>query len=203
MQLKHLANIAAGHPFRGRILESLGSGVVAVQMKDVSSQTAFSWGVNWGECVETEPTGRRDDALQVGDILVAARGSRNYAVLIDDSLAASGKQAIAAPHFFILRVTSSTILPEFLCWYLNQPPCQRYFELNSEGTLTKAIKRNAVEEIHIAVPVLAKQQTIIGLAHTLQQELHLIEQLRRNGEQMLAAIAADLLTDPAHATQPR
>ncbi|WP_203571429.1 MULTISPECIES: hypothetical protein [Deefgea] len=201
MQLKDLAIISAGHPFRGKIPESLGSGIVAVQMKDASALG----GVAWADCIETEPTGRRDDCLQVGDILVAARGSRNYAVLIDDSLTATGKQAIAAPQFFIVRATAPQLLPEYLCWFLNQPPSQRYFDLNAEGTITKAIKRNALEEIPIAVPDLARQQAIIGLANTLQQELRLIEQLRRNGEQMLAAIAnelaADLLTTATPAIQ--
>lgn len=201
MKLKHLANISAGHPFRGKIPESPRSGIVVVQMKDASVQ-GF---VNWDDCIETEPTGRRDDCLQIGDILVAARGSRNYAVLIDNSLTATGKQAIAAPQFFIVRATAPQLLPEYLCWFLNQPPSQRYFDLNAEGTFTKALKRNALEEIPIAIPDLAKQRAIIGLANTLQQEMHLIEQLRRNGEQMLATIAnelaADLLTAPTSAIQ--
>lgn len=199
MHLRNLAHITAGHPFRGKIPESPGSGIVAVQMKDTSSQD----GVNWTECLETEPTGRRDDYLQVGDILVAARGSRNYAVLIDETLTSTGKQAVAAPHFFIVRATTANIRPEFLCWFLNQQPSQRYFDLNSEGTLTKALKRNALDEIHIAVPAIDKQQAIIDLANTLKQELRLIEQLRRNGEQMLAAIAADLLDDPTDEIQNR
>ncbi|WP_423709305.1 restriction endonuclease subunit S [Undibacterium sp. WLX3042] len=191
MQLKYLAEISAGHPFRGKIPESPGSGVVAVQMKDASVLV----GVNWAECIETEPTGRRDDCLQVGDILVAARGNHNYAVLIDNTLAKTGKQAIAAPQFFIVRSTSSQLLPDYLCWYLNQPPSQRYFELNAEGTYTKAIKRNALEEIPIAVPDLARQQAIAGIANTLRQEQRVLEQLRRNGEQMLAAIANQLAAD--------
>lgn len=184
-----IATISAGHPFRGKIPEAPGSGVLAVQMKDTSPHD----GIRWADCVETELSGRRDEGLRVGDILVAARGSRNYAVLIDGSLATTGKQAVAAPHFYIVRVTSPAILPEFLAWFLNQQPCQRYFELNAEGTLTKSIKRSALEATSIAIPPLKKQQAIIGLANSLKQELELIEQLRRNGEQMLSAIAADLL----------
>ncbi|AZN36731.1 restriction endonuclease subunit S [Iodobacter ciconiae] len=187
--LSDLANIAAGHPFRGKVPESPGSGVIAVQMKDASPQQ----GVSWAECVETEPAGRRDDWLQVGDILVAARGSHNYAVLIDDTLTTMGKLAVAAPHFFVVRVTHHGILPEYLCWFLNQQPSQRYFDLNSEGTLTKAIKRSALEATPIAIPPLNKQQIIIKLANTIKQELQLIEQLRRNGEQLLTSIANGLL----------
>ena len=190
MKLKYLANISAGHPFRGKIPESPGSGIIAIQMKDTSVQS----GVIWIDCIETEPTGRRDDFLQVGDILVAARGNHNYAVRIDEALNTTGKQAIAAPQFFVVRAHSPHLLPEYLCWFFNQPPSQRYFDLNAEGTLTKAIKRNALEEIPIAVPELAKQQAIVNLANVLQKELQLIEQLRHNGEQLLASIANDLVT---------
>ncbi|QBJ78385.1 restriction endonuclease subunit S [Aquitalea sp. USM4] len=203
LRMKDLARISAGHPFRGKIIESRGSGVVAVQMKDASVLD----NVNWAECIETEPTGHRNDYLQIGDILVAARGSHNYAVLIDATLTVIGKQAIAAPQFFIVRVAKNKILPEYLCWFLNQPPCQRYFNLNAEGTLTKAIKRSALDEMPIVVPSMARQHTIVGLTHTLQQELRLIEQLRRNNEQMQAAIAnqlaADLLPKPVTAKQYR
>jgi restriction endonuclease S subunit len=191
MQLKYLANISAGHPFRGKIPEAPNSGIIAIQMKDASAQ----FGVNWSDCIETEPTGRRGDFLQAGDILVTARGNRNYAVLIDHTLNATGKQAIAAPQFFIVRTNSNHVLPDYLCWFFNQPPSQRYFDLNSEGTLTKALKRSALEEISIPVPDLAKQCAIVGLVKTLQHELQLIEQIRRNGEQMLAAIANQLVSD--------
>lgn len=191
MQLKDLANISAGHPFRGKIPEAPGSGIIAVQMKDTSAQS----GVDWSDCVETEPTGRRGDFLQAGDILVTARGNRNYAVLIDNTLNTIGKQAIAAPQFFVVRSNQHVALPDYLCWFLNQPPAQRHFDLNSEGTLTKALKRSALEEISIPVPDLAKQHAIVGLVKTLQHELDLIEQLRRNGEQILASIAKQLVSD--------
>ena len=97
MKLKHIATINAGYPFRGKISEVPGSGVVAVQMKDVS----LTEGICWSDCIQTELTGKREpDYLTTGDILVAARGSHNYAVQVDQALATTGKQAVAAPHFF-------------------------------------------------------------------------------------------------------
>lgn len=64
--------------------------VVAVQMKDVS----LTEGIRWSDCFETELTGKREpDYLTTGDILVAARGSHNYAVQVDQLLASTGKQA--------------------------------------------------------------------------------------------------------------
>ena len=194
MKLKQIATINAGYPFRGKIPEVPGSAVVAVQMKDVS----LTEGIRWSDCLETELTGKREpDYLNTGDILVAARGSHNYAVQVDESLASTGKQAVAAPHFFLIRLKKAClkkkdILPEFMVWLLNQAPAQRYFEQNAEGTLTKSIRRSVLEDAPVVVPPLAKQRAIIAMANTLGEEQRLIQRLVNNGERMMNAIAKDL-----------
>ena len=189
MKLKQIATINAGYPFRGKIPEVTGSAVVAVQMKDVS----LTEGIRWSDCLETELTGKREpDYLTTGDILVAARGSHNYAVQVDQALAIIGKQAVAAPHFFVISLKKKDILPEFLVWLLNQTPAQRYFEQNAEGTLTKSIRRSVLEDVPVVVPPLAKQRAIISMAATLRDEHKLIQKLVSNGERMMSAIAKDL-----------
>lgn len=189
MKLKQIATINAGYPFRGKIPEVPGSAMVAVQMKDVS----LTEGIRWSDCLETELTGKREpDYLTTGDILVAARGSHNYAVQVDQALATTGKQAVAAPHFFVISLKKKDILPEFLVWLLNQTPAQRYFEQNAEGTLTKSIRRSVLEDVPVVVPPLAKQRAIISMAATLRDEHKLIQKLVSNGERMMNAIAKDL-----------
>lgn len=189
MKLKQIATINAGYPFRGKIPEVPGSAMVAVQMKDVS----LTEGIRWPDCLETELTGKREpDYLTTGDILVAARGSHNYAVQVDQALATIGKQAVAAPHFFVISLKKKDILPEFLVWLLNQTPTQRYFEQNAEGTLTKSIRRSVLEDVPVVVPPLAKQRAIISMAATLRDEHKLIQKLVSNGERMMSAIAKDL-----------
>lgn len=189
MKLKQIATINAGYPFRGKIPEVPGSAMVAVQMKDVS----LTEGIRWSDCLETELTGKREpDYLTTGDILVAARGSHNYAVQVDQALATTGKQAVAAPHFFVISLKKKDILPDFLVWLLNQTPTQRYFEQNAEGTLTKSIRRSVLEDAPVVVPALAKQRAIISMAATLRDEHKLIQKLVSNGERMMSAIAKDL-----------
>lgn len=191
MRLSQIANISSGYPFRGVIPETVGAQVIAVQMRDVS----LSGDINWAGCVTTELTGKRaPDWLQAGDIIVAARGSRNYAVQVKNDALNASIQAVAAPHFFVVRAKRSAVLPDYLAWFLNQQPCQRYFEQNAEGTLTKSIRRSVLENISIAVPAVDKQHAIVRLANTLKQEQHIVEQLMRNGEQMLNTIANDLIT---------
>ena len=123
---------------------------------------------------------------------MAARGSHNYAISIGQALTTSGKQAVAAPHFFVVRLMKKDILPEFMVWLLNQIPAQRYFEQNAEGTLTKSIRRSVLEQAPIVVPPLARQRAIIAMANTLREEQQLIKQLVNNGERMMNSIANDL-----------
>lgn len=194
MKLKEIAHINAGYPFRGKIPEVAGSAVVAVQMKDVS----LTEGIRWSDCLETTLPGKREpDYLTAGDILVAARGSSNYAILVDATISATKKQAIAAPQFFVVRLKQQGILPEFVAWLLNQPAAQRHFEQNAEGTLTKSIRRSVLEDAPVVAPLLTKQQTIVAMANTLRKEQRLIQQLITNGERLMSAIAGDLHGEPA------
>lgn len=193
VKLSAIATVNAGYPFRGKIPELIGSASVVVQMKDVS----LTEGICWTDCLETELTGKRaPDYLITGDILVASRGSHNYAVLVDQALSFTGKKAVAAPHFFLVRLKREAltkgILPEFMVWLLNQSTAQRHFEQNAEGTLTKSIRRRVLEEVPVVVPPLEKQRTIVTMANTLGEEKRLIQKLINNGESMMSAIASDL-----------
>lgn len=189
VKLKQIATINAGYPFRGKIPEATDSSVIVAQMKDVS----LTEGIYWSGCITTELTGKREpDYLTAGDILVAARGSHNYVVQVDQALVSTGKQAVAAPHFFVVSLKKKDILPEFMVWLLNQAPAQRYFEQNAEGTLTKSIRRSVLEDAPVVVPPLEKQRAIIAMSNTLAEEQRLIQTLINNGERMMGAIANDL-----------
>lgn len=189
MRLKEIATVNPGYPFRGKILEKIDSPVIVVQMKDIS----LNDGIRWAECTQTTLLGKRKpDYLAVGDILVAARGSHNYAVQVDSALLALPKKAVAAPHFFEVRLKNNEVIPEFIVWLLNQNPVQRYFEQNAEGSLTKSIRRGVLEEAPIVVPPLAEQQTIVAMANILHQEQRLVTQLVQNGERIMNTIAKKL-----------
>lgn len=187
MILSKISTISAGHPFRGKIPEAPGSGIYAVQMKDIS----VAQGINWAGCIETEPMGRSAAWLGQGDILVAARGNHNYAVLVADAPPA----AVAAPHFFVVRAKGHTLLPEFLVWLLNQRQCQRYFDQNAEGSVTKSIRRSVLEATPIAIPPLEKQQVVMQLVSTLNREQQMLHSLVRSNEVLLGSIAADLVNE--------
>ncbi|HEX4500708.1 MAG TPA: restriction endonuclease subunit S [Scandinavium sp.] len=191
--LKELANINAGYPFRGKVPEASAGEIVVVQMKDISPQGD----IQWQSCIRTELENKREpDGLCPGDILVAARGNRNYAVLVDENGPKS--TALAAPHFYVARIKRQDVLPEFVVWWLNQGQSQRYFEQSAEGTLTKSIRRTVLEEVPVALPDLATQKSIVALARTIAKERQTAEQLIANGERILAAVASDLASTKTH-----
>lgn len=190
MKLKQVATIESGYPFRGKISEVQDSEVLVVQMKNISPVD----GVDWSGCVATHLTGKREPSwLQSGDILVAARGSRNYAVKVDLKELPAGLRVVASPHFFVINIKNNVVLSDYLVWFLNQAPCQRYFEQNAEGSVTKSIRRSVLENVPVAVPPLKKQQAVIGLADVLHQERRTLEQLLQNGERLMGNLAKDLL----------
>lgn len=187
INLNQVCDISSGHPFRGRIEESNESNVKVVQMKDVSPDNP----IDWSQCLTAELSGRRADYLRSGDILFVARGNRNYAVQIGEI--PDGLQAVASPHFFVIRLQDASLTPEFLTWFLNQTPCQQYFEQNAEGTMAKSIRRSVLEQTPIAIPSLQKQAAIVKLHKSHIQQQHVIQQLLVNSEQMMSAIATDLM----------
>ena len=189
MILSEISTINAGHPFRGKIPEAQGSGIYAVQMKDVS----VAHGINWAGCIETEPMGRSAVWLEKGDILVAARGNHNYAVLVEDP----PPRSVAAPHFFVVRIAQDAVLPEFLVWMLNQRYWQRYFQQNSEGSTTKSIRRIILEGVPIVIPPISKQRAITDLSRALAREYQVAMNLQKNGELMMEALVNDLLPSSA------
>lgn len=188
MRLAGIATITAGHPFRGKIPEKSGGGVHVVQMKDVLPEK----GICWDSVIETELTGKKQpDWLMKGDILFAARGARNYAVMIDQNRG----QIISAPYFYILRVKAQALLPEFLAWQLNQKPLQNYFESAAEGSVTKSVRRSILEETEITVLPIERQRQILGLHETLLREKKLYAGLINNADKLMQVIASDLMAD--------
>ena len=192
MMLKGIASIKAGYPFRGAIADMPNAAVRVVQMKD----TFVDQVIDWSDCLCTElPSQRSADFLSANDILFSARGTKNYAVLVDEAV--SHYQVVAAPHFYVLRLTIPSLLPAFLAWWLNQYPSQQYFQREAEGSVTKSIRRSVLENTPIVVPTLSKQHAIIQLANTLAHEQQVLAQLQRNSEYLMSTIASDLFNDQA------
>ena len=122
MKLKKIAKIQSGYITRGKIDSRDDGTCLLLQAKDVN---ADSLSYRTDALVRFVPMlSGKDWFLKPGDILFMARGSRNFSVLIDklpDSV-------LAAACFFVVRISDSEILPQYLWWYLNQAPVKEYLK---------------------------------------------------------------------------
>lgn len=187
--LKQIAQIRVGHPFRGRIEEVPNGPARVIQMKDVDAER----GVNWAGLAATELGGRKQpDWLKNGDLLFAARGNRYFAILMEDV----PFDTVLSPHFFHLTVKrEAKVLPGFLVWQINQEPIQQYLQKSSHGSMVQAIGRQVLEDMPLAIPPIEKQQIVMALNNTWQQQRQVMEALTENMQRTMAGIARQMLRD--------
>lgn len=186
LQLQDIAEIRAGHPFRGSIKESEQGNGYVIQVRDQDEKGA----ILWNNLVKAEVTGRKEpEWLQQGDIIFAARGGRNLATCISKI----DEPTVCSPHFFLLRVNSEKVLPEFLAWQLNQTLVQRYFLQSAEGSVQVSIKRSVLDQTPISIPSLEKQKVLLKLVRKIEQEKQAYQRLIELRHKELGAIATQML----------
>lgn len=103
--------------------------------------------------------------LQDGDILFASKGVNDLSVVFREQ-----EKAVASTSFFVIRLKSSLVTPEYLCWFLQQPTTKAYFKTNQAGSATPLIHKPAVENLEIPVPTIEEQNIIVNIAYLSQRE---------------------------------
>ena len=118
--------------------------------------------------------------LAKGDLLFAGKGTTYLCKVFDLNI-----PAIASTTLYIIRLTSKGILPDYLCWYLNQPNVMAMMKTQQVGTGTPLIHKQVVEDFEIPVPDLETQQSIVELARLQAKEKELYQAIAEK-RQLLA-----------------
>lgn len=111
--------------------------------------------------------------LKHGDVLFAAKGSKNFATCYENVNA----PAVASTSFFVIRLVADVILPKFLVWYLNYSKTQRFLKMNAAGTSMASISKSVLEDLEIPVPSIKEQQLILQITDLQNQEKQLRQQI--------------------------
>ncbi len=184
--LVEMASISAGYPFRGKIDRLPRGDVAVIQMRNADPET----GIDWQGLARAElPRASEKAFLRPGDIILSTRGGRNFAYCID----ANRGHVVCSPHFFVIRLTWGSVLPEFLAWQINQKPAQNRFAAGATGTYVLNLKRAVVEELCVAVPSIARQHRIVALDEAARTERSVLKRLVENRTSEMSAIAKELL----------
>ena len=141
--------------------------------------------------------------LQHGDVLFAAKGTKNFAAWYESlpaGQAGKNQPAVASTSFFVIRLNDdfqNKILSEFLTWYLNQPASQNYLKSQAVGSSIVSISKSVLEELEISIPDLHTQRAILKITQLRNSEQNLkkeIETLREKQIQQQITNAINSVT---------
>lgn len=178
--LNEITNTQVGYPFRTR-LESMENGSVSViQMKNLTDSNQ----VRCDQLAKIDMDAPKGHHLvRPGDLIFRSRGlTSTSALLLDDP----GVAVLAAP-LLRIRITSNSILPEYLNWFISQPPAQSYFASCAEGTSLKMISKQSLENLEVSVPSIARQRLIVEMASLAAEEQRILKTLTEKRNQYLSS----------------
>lgn len=120
--------------------------------------------------------------LNKGDVLIAAKGFDNFAVMYNKDVS----PAVASSIFIVLRnIDNSIIMPEFLVWFLNHPKTQLLLKKNAKGTSLPSINKKHIGEMEIPIPNIKKQKLIMEVGKLNIQEKQLHSKIQRLKETII------------------
>ncbi|MFZ1699750.1 MAG: restriction endonuclease subunit S [Pyrinomonadaceae bacterium] len=104
--------------------------------------------------------------LKTGDVLFAAKGSKNFAALF----AESDPPSVASTTFLVVTVRDARVSPEYLVWYLNNQSTQNYLKREAIGSAMVSISKEVLAEMEIRIPPLTTQEHILRIAKLSEKE---------------------------------
>ncbi len=159
LSLKEIAKVLIGRYQRPEV----DGEVSYLQVKDFDEEGRFDGRVDNKIKKEEIP---EHFYLQVNDVLYAAKGDKNFAVIYPEEIG----RAVASPSFLIIRLAVNFVLPEFLVWYLNHPDVAEKLKKLATGTNIRSITGKSLAEFKVEIPPLEKQVRILELADLFEKE---------------------------------
>lgn len=104
--------------------------------------------------------------LKDGDILFAAKGSKNFAAVYEKH----NEPAVASTSFFVLRISENSLLSNYLAWYLNSESVQSILKNNATGTAIPSISKQVLENLEISIPSIEIQKVILQITKLRNKE---------------------------------
>jgi hypothetical protein len=178
-KLTDIAQINVGFLVKGR-LEHIADGVPVVQLKDIRQDAL----IDFDGLDRADLSGYKETHLaNEGDVLVRTRGEWLGAAVVP-----GGVQAVlvAAPVMRIV-VDRQCLLPQYLCWIINNQPGQAYFQSIAEESVVKMLSKSALLNMDIPLLPLAEQQKIVDLDNLRRQQKELELRLQSKQESLINA----------------
>lgn len=122
------------------------------------------------------------------DIIMAGKGSNKFALPYQTNF---GK-CIPSSVFYIIRLSTPEILPQYLCTFINSKPTQDHLKRHSKGATVETISIRQLKTLKIPVPPIETQKNIIQLAENLKLNIEITQQLLQKKQQLSKEIIAQV-----------
>lgn len=190
--LRDIAELKTGFTFRTKLEEAdkdAGNAHVA-QIKDVREawENTHVLTLRASQLPEIEWNGKESAFVRPGSVLLPARGSKGgyfrASYLVEDD---TDTKPVVVSSQFIVLTPKAEVLPEFLCWSLNQPAIQFWLSegTGSQGSNIVMLNTKVAGELTLDIPPIETQQKIVHLNHLWEQEQNVTKALLKNREMML------------------
>lgn len=199
--LGDIADVRGGYTFREKIDEiSSGGNAHVAQIKDVRS----AWEQTYQSSIQAHQLpyihweGKDNAYADPEDILIPSRGSRGGYFRASYVMAEtqSTLPIVVSSQFLVITVKPG-VLPEFVCWLLNQPLIQHRISEGAGGQGTSLVMLNTrvAKELEVLVPDFETQKKIVRINQLWEQEQQLNRALLKNREVMLQGMFQHLLAE--------
>jgi restriction endonuclease S subunit len=170
--LGNITSIRTGYTFREKIAGTDSGDILVLQPKDLINKQAIA--ENAINIDSSQINSIHTHLLKNGDILIANKGLKFSTLLYDGH----PNKCVASSSFFVITADNGKILPDYLVWYLEQPPVKSHLFIKATGSVIPSINKSAVQQIPILLPSLETQEYINQLLKVTSEELEKLQQLR-------------------------
>ena len=189
-RLKDIASVQMGLSFRSRIEPEADGTVAVIQMRNLTEDNRL----DDRNLVTIKMNGLSDRHLvKRKDLIFRSRGHTTTAAIVDTEI---GLAVVAGP-LLRVRVTSKHVIPEYLCWFVNQASAQAFLHSRATGTAMTVIGKSALNDLQVPLPPLETQKQIAALADLSNKEQKLMRELAAKKEKLVNRIQMRLATHNA------
>ena len=194
--LKQIARVQMGLSFRWRVEPERDGNVAMIQMRDLAEGHRLNNPHNL-VTVNMEGVNPRHFAKR-NDLVFRSRGKTTTTAIIESEI----KRAVVAAPLLRIRVTDANVLPEYLCWFINQPSSQAFLHSRATGTAMVTIGKSVLEALEITLPDRNTQKQIAAFAALSEQEQRLMKDLAKAKKRMTEGVLMRLAKESVTPLSP-
>lgn len=164
-----------------------------IRISDITPDGAIGDGVPGR--VKIDPKDLERYTLKLGDVIVAARGSRLTAAVFDRNEA-----AVAGSQFLVIKIRQQWLglSSGFLAWYINLQAIQEQLASQMRGSYIRSLPAGVLSCLQVPIPDQRKQAAIVELNELRRQEARLLDQISDRRTQLIQQLATNSIQFNPH-----